>query len=120
MVATERPLNSSITFHIYKVSPLMGCDNSWPTTVTVPTDPFTTFTSPTGPILSEWVKCQPGNAQNGGTILPIANLMADSELGSLVSYLSFLVTIDLSRLVSEIFICDRQTDGWTMQTITTV
>jgi len=34
--------------------------------------------------------------------------MADSESGSPDSYSSFLVTIRLSRLVS-----DRQTDGWT-------
>jgi len=39
------------------------------------------------------------------------NLMADSESGSLDSYSSFLVTIHLSRLVLEIFACDRQTDG---------
>jgi len=51
-----------------------------------------------------------GNAQNGGTVLPIANLMADSESGSPVSYSSFPVTIRLSRLVSEIF---GRTDGWT-------
>jgi len=64
------------------------------------------------------VKCQPGNTQNGGTIIPIVNLMAASESGSPDSYLSLLVTIRLSRLVSEIFTYDRQTDGWTMQTIT--
>jgi len=56
---------------------------------------------------------RPGNTQNDRTVLPIANLMADSELGSPVSYLSFLVTICLSRLVSEIFTCDRQTNRWT-------
>jgi len=83
----------------------MGRDDSWPATVpiwcrlvTVPTDPFTTLTSPTGPFLSEWAKCQPGNTQNGRTVLPIANLMADSESGSPDSYSSFLVTICLSRL----------------------
>jgi len=38
--------------------------------------------------------------------------MADAESGSRVSYLSFLVTICLSRLVSEIA-CDRETDGRT-------
>jgi len=37
----------------------------WCRLVTVPTDPFTTFTRPTGPVLSELVKCQPGNSQNG-------------------------------------------------------
>jgi len=45
------------------------------------------------------------------TLLLIANPTADSESGSLVTYLSFLVTIRLSRLVSEIFACDRWTDG---------
>jgi len=38
------------------------------------------------------------------------NLMAESESGSPVFYSSFLVTIRLSRLVSRIFTCDRQTD----------
>jgi len=42
-------------------------------------------------------------------VLPIANLMANSESISPVSYSSFLVTICLSRLVSEIFAYDRQT-----------
>jgi len=79
----------------------------WCQLVTVPTDPFTAFTRPTGPFLSEWAKCQPGNTQNGRTVLPIENLMADSESGSPVSYSSFLVTIGLSRLVLEIFECDR-------------
>jgi len=54
----------------------------WCRLVTVPTDPFT---RPNGPFLSEWVTCQPGNTQNGGTVLPIANLMADCESGSPVS-----------------------------------
>jgi len=44
--------------------------------------------------------------------------MADSESGSPDSYSSFLVTIRLSRLVSEIFACDRQTDGRTTWTLT--
>jgi len=35
------------------------------------------------------------------TVLPIANLMADFESGSLISYSRFLVTIRLSRLVSK-------------------
>jgi len=39
--------------------------------------------------------------------------MADSESGSPVSYLSFLVTIGLFRLVSGIFACDRRTDDQT-------
>jgi len=81
----------------------------WCRLVTFPTDSFTTFTRPTGPFLSEWAKYQLGNTQNGGTILPIANLMADSESGSPVSYSSFIITICLSRLVPEIFTCDRQT-----------
>jgi len=48
---------------------------------------------------------------NGGTVLPIANLMADSESGSPSSYSSFLVTTSLSRLVLEMFACYRQTDN---------
>jgi len=46
------------------------------------------------------------------------DLMANSELGSPDSDLSFLVTICLSRLVSEIFARDRQTNGQTTSTIT--
>jgi len=83
----------------------------WCRLVTVPIYLFATFTRPTGPFLSEWMKCQPGNTQNGGTILPIVNLMEDSESESPVSYLSLLVTICLSGLVSVIFACDRQTDN---------
>jgi len=85
--------------------------------VTVPTDPFTRQTAS---FLSEWAKCQPGNTQNGGTVLPIENLMVDSESGSQDSYSSFLVTIRLSRLASEIFACDRHrwTDGRTTRNIT--
>jgi len=84
---------------------------AWCRLVTVSTDPFTTFTRPTSPFLSERVmKCQPGNTKNGGTVLPIANLMADPELGSPSSYLPFILTIGLSRLISEIFTCDRETD----------
>jgi len=45
------------------------------------------------------------------TVLPIANLMADSESGNPSSYLRFIVTVGLSHLVSEIFVCDRQTDN---------
>jgi len=88
---------------------------AWCRLVTLPTDPFTTFTSPTDPFLSEWAKCQPGNTQNGGTVLPIANLMADSESGNPSSYSSFIVTIRLclSRFVLEIFVCDRQMDRQT-------
>jgi len=95
----------------------MGRDDSWP--AMLPTDLFTTFTSPTGsPFLPEWVKCQPGNTQNGGTVLPIVNLMADSESESLDSHSSFPVTIRLSHLVLEIVTRDRQTDERTMWTIT--
>jgi len=42
-----------------------------------------------------------GNTHYGGTVLPIANMMADSESESPDSYSSFLVTIRLSRLVLE-------------------
>jgi len=51
--------------------------------------------------------------QCGANVLPIVNLMADSESGSPSSYSCFIVTIGLSRLVSEIFTCDRQTNGRT-------
>jgi len=86
----------------------------WCRLVTVPTDPFTTFTSPTDPFLSEWVKCQPGNTQNGGTVLPIAKLMADYESRSPISYSGFLViVISLSHSVSKMLACDRQTDEQT-------
>jgi len=44
---------------------------------------------------------------------PIENLMAYAESGSPVFYLSFLVTIGLSRLVSETFMCDRRRDART-------
>jgi len=69
--------------------------------------------NPTGSFLSEWAKCRPGNTQNGRTVLPIANLMADSESESPDSYSTFLVAIRLPRLVS-----DRQTDRRTAWTIT--
>jgi len=49
--------------------------------------------------------------ENSGTVPPITNLMADSELRSPDSYLGFLVTIHLSRLVSQIFACDGRTDN---------
>jgi len=42
--------------------------------------------------------------------------MADSETGSPHSYSTFMVTIVLSRLVSEILVCDRQTYGRTTRT----
>jgi len=71
----------------------MGRDDSWPATVpsVVPTGDWTQWSihyihRPTGPFLSEWTKCQPENTQNGETVLPIANLMADSESGNQVSY----------------------------------
>jgi len=69
------------------------------------------FTSPSSPLLSQWVKCWRRNTQNGVTVPPIANLMAYSKSGCTVSYSSFLVTIHLSFFVSEIFVCDSQTDG---------
>jgi len=78
----------------------------WCRQVPVPIDPFTTFTSPTGwSFLSEWAKCQPGNTQNGGTVLPIVNLW-------------LILNREHPRLVSEIFACDRPTDGRTTRTIT--
>jgi len=80
----------------------------WCRLLTVSTD---SFNSVSGPFLSEWAKCQPGITLNGVTVLLIANLIGDSESGSPVSYSSFLITICLSRLVSEIFACDRQMDN---------
>jgi len=74
----------------------------------IPNDPLTT---PSCLYLSQWAKCQTGNTQNGSTVLPIANLMADSVSGRPDSYSSFLVTIRLSLLVLEIFACDTHTDG---------
>jgi len=50
-----------------------------------------------------------GNAQNGKTILPVANLMADSESGSLVSYSSKHRSV--SRNLGHI--CVWHTDGQT-------
>jgi len=49
--------------------------------------------------------------------MPIANLMADSESGSPDSYSSFLVTIRLSRLASDIFACDRLKDRQTTRAL---
>jgi len=68
----------------------------WCWLVTVPTDPDTTFTWPTCPFLSESAKC----SQNGGTVLPIANLMVESESGSPSFYSHFIVTVGLSVLLS--------------------
>jgi len=59
------------------------------------------------------VRCVVGNAQNGGTVLPFANLMADSEPETQISYSSSTVTVTLSHLVLYIFTCDTQTDGQT-------
>jgi len=88
---------------VYKVSSAMGRDDSWPAAA-----PSVVPSSRT-----VYRRKRSGNAQNGGTVLPIANTMADSESGSPDSYSSFLVTIRLSRLVSEIFTCDKHTDGRT-------
>jgi len=45
-----------------------------------------------------------------GTILSVANLMAYSEPGTPISYSSFIVTVGLSRSMSEIFACETRTD----------
>jgi len=63
----------------------------WCQLVTVPTDPFTTFTTQTGPFLSEWAKCQPGNSQNSRTVLPTTNVMADFETQFPSNHMSYLV-----------------------------
>jgi len=52
-------------------------------------------------------RCRTGNTQNGGTVLPIANLMTNSESGSPVSYSRFIVSIGLFCLVS----AHRRTDN---------
>jgi len=51
------------------------------------------------------------NAQNGETALPVANLMADSESGTPISYSRLIVATALTHLVSEVFTYDTQTDG---------
>jgi len=55
-------------------------------------------------------------------LLPVANLMTDSEKGTTIPSSSFRVTIILYRLVSKIFACDaqrdRQMDRQTTRTIT--
>jgi len=78
--------------------------------VTVPTEPLTRSSCQ---CLSQLANCRSRNIQNSRTVLQIANLMANSEPGSPVSCSSFLVTIRLSRLVSEIFACDTLMDGQT-------
>jgi len=45
-----------------------------------------------------------------GTALPVANLIAYSDPGTQISYLSLIVTTALDHLLSEIFACDTQTD----------
>jgi len=80
---TETSLNSSRYRTLNKMLYQMGQNNSWPVS----------------PKLSV------------GTVLPVINLMTDSELGSSVSYLSLIVTIALPRFVSEIFAqMDRMDD----------
>jgi len=77
------------------------------------TAPKAPLTRPSSLCLLQRAKCRPGNTQNGETVLPIAHLMADSESESPDSYSSFLVTMRLSRTVSETFACDGQTDRQT-------
>jgi len=93
----------------------MGCDNSWPSMVpsVVPTGDCSHWSihKANCPIPVWMGKVPTGNTQNGGNVLLIANVMAESESGSPDSYPSFLVTTCLSRLVLEIFVCDRQTDN---------
>jgi len=59
-------------------------------------------------LASEPPKLLLGNVQDGGTVdlLPVANLMADSGSKPPIPYSSLIVTMRLSRLVSEIFACD--------------
>jgi len=87
----------------------MGRDNSWPAMVPNVVVISFYFSEAVHTMMhTMYTRCQPGNIQNGGTILTVTNLMADSESGSLDYCSNFLVTIRLSRLVSEIFACD----GW--------
>jgi len=51
-----------------------------------------------------------GNAQNGGTVLPVANLIADSKSGTLLSYSRLIITQALYCVVLEIFTCDTRTE----------
>jgi len=74
-----------------KVSSVMGRDDSWAAIFTVQ-------------FIIE-------SDSDGRTVLPIANLVSDSASGSPDSYSNFLVTIRLSRLVSEMCVTDRRTDG---------
>jgi len=61
------------------------------------------------------LKCRLEDIQNGRTVLPVANLMADSESKIPISHLLFTVSIDLSCLVSETFTTtDRQMAVQTM------
>jgi len=64
-------------------------------------------------VLPLWVKFQPGNVQNGRAVPTVTNPMADFEAGTLISYSNFIVTIAISRLAFEIFVCDAQTDRQT-------
>jgi len=66
-----------------------------------------------GPVFTIYFQSLASTAQDGGTVFPIANLIADFELESPVSYSSFLVIMRLSCLVSEIFACDRQANRQT-------
>jgi len=69
------------------------------------------------PLYSLSERKRPRNIQYGGIVLPMANLIADSDSGNPDYYWTFLVTIRLSRLVWEIFAW--QTDGQTTRPITT-
>jgi len=79
--------------------------------MTVPTAPFTKPVA----YFCHYRRSAGPEHQNDETVLLIVNLVAGSESVSPDSCSSFLVTI--SRLVMELFACDRQMDGQTNITI---
>jgi len=85
----------------------------WSRLVTVPTDPLTTFTSPTGPFLSEWAKCQPGNIQDGETYFRsrIWWQMLNVEAKFVFEFLSNDMFISLSFGDIRMWLTDRRTDN---------
>jgi len=88
-----------------KASSILGHDDSWP--ATIPSVMLSLWYSLSETTTTTTIrKSDLGNTQNGRTVLPSANLMADSE--SPDSYLSFLETVRLSHLV---LACDREMDG---------
>jgi len=103
-------MTPKVKFLNYSINSLNSVKNLYPTRHG-PLWDVTIAGPPRCPVWCLLVTVHCGNTQNGGTVLPIANLVADSELVSPVSYSSFLVIICLSHLVSEMWQTDRQTDN---------